>query len=173
MKTQYRLLEGYTGYRIGSDGSVWTRKIRRSGVLTDDWTLMKTRLDHAGRPRLSLINDDGKKMFFNVCRLVLLAFVGPCPEGLECCHRNGNARDNRRRNLRYGTRTSNARDKIIHGTQPRGEKAGAAKLTDDDVREMRRLRDEGLPYKKIADRFGVAKYAAQLAIKRKTWAHVA
>lgn len=45
-----------------------------------------------------------------VHQLVMLAFVGPCPEGMEICHNNGDASDNRLENLRYDTRSENMRD---------------------------------------------------------------
>jgi hypothetical protein len=51
-----------------------------------------------------------------VHRLVLEAFVGPCPEDTEGCHNNGNPYDNRLANLRWDTRSGNMLDKIKHGT---------------------------------------------------------
>ncbi len=39
--------------------------------------------------------------------LVMLAFVGPCPEGLEVLHKNHQPADNKRTNLKYGTRSEN------------------------------------------------------------------
>lgn len=52
-----------------------------------------------------------------VHQLVLLAFVGPMPEGMQVRHLNGAPADNRLSNLKYGTNTENARDAINHGTQ--------------------------------------------------------
>lgn len=57
----------------------------------------------------------GRKKF-SVHRLVMLAFVGPCPEGMEVCHNNGDPTDNRLTNLRYATRSENHYDKRRHGT---------------------------------------------------------
>lgn len=51
-----------------------------------------------------------------VHRLVLEAFVGPCPEGMECCHNDGNPANNRLENLRWGTRSENVQDMLMHGT---------------------------------------------------------
>jgi hypothetical protein len=51
-----------------------------------------------------------------VHKLVLLAFVGPAPEGCECLHDNGVPADNRLENLRWGTRSDNIRDANRHGT---------------------------------------------------------
>lgn len=54
--------------------------------------------------------------------LVLEAFVGTCPEGMEGCHNNGNPADNRLVNLRWGTRASNARDVVRHGRHNYGSR---------------------------------------------------
>lgn len=49
-----------------------------------------------------------------VHRLVLLAFVGPRPDGLETRHLNGDRLDARLENLVYGTHLENMADKIVH-----------------------------------------------------------
>lgn len=54
----------------------------------------------------------------SVHRLVALAFIGPCPEGMEVLHINGEPDDNRLENLRYGTRAENVADTIRHGRHP-------------------------------------------------------
>lgn len=51
---------------------------------------------------------DGRLKRMQVHRLVLLAFVGPAPEGTEACHGDGDPTNNR---------LSNLRDAIRHGTQ--------------------------------------------------------
>ncbi|MFI8590108.1 NUMOD4 motif-containing HNH endonuclease [Dietzia maris] len=54
-----------------------------------------------------------------VHRLVMAAFAGPCPEGMEVRHLNGDPTDNRLTNLAYGTRSENARDQVAHGVHNR------------------------------------------------------
>lgn len=51
-----------------------------------------------------------------VHRLVLAAFVGPCPEGMEVRHLDGNPANNRLENLKYGTVSENRFDSVRHGT---------------------------------------------------------
>lgn len=50
-----------------------------------------------------------------VHRLVLEAFVGPCPPGMEACHNDGDHTNNRLSNLRWDTRSSNMLDLTRHG----------------------------------------------------------
>lgn len=57
----------------------------------------------------------GQSKTFSVHRLVLQAFVGPCPRGQEGCHNNGQSLDNRLSNLRWDTRSSNILDTVKHG----------------------------------------------------------
>lgn len=47
-----------------------------------------------------------------VGRLVLETYIGPCPEGKECCHRNDKRHDNRLENLYWGTRSENHTDAV-------------------------------------------------------------
>lgn len=51
-----------------------------------------------------------------VHRLVLEAFVGPCPPQNECLHGPGGPADNRLTNLRWGTRSENSFDALRDGT---------------------------------------------------------
>lgn len=57
--------------------------------------------------------------------------------------------------------------------QPRGEKVGGAKLTEDKVREIRRLYTVGdVTQQQLANVFGVSQAVIGDAIRRVTWAHV-
>jgi len=58
----------------------------------------------------------------SVHRIVLEAFVGPCPPGMEGCHNDGNPRNNVLTNLRWDTRSENQRDSIRHGTHSMARK---------------------------------------------------
>lgn len=58
----------------------------------------------------------GKTQNHYVHRVVLEAFIGPCPEGMECCHNDGNPQNNRLENLRWDTKTNNGADTRRHGT---------------------------------------------------------
>ena len=57
-----------------------------------------------------------------VHRLVLAAFVGPCPEKHEACHHDGNPCNNAAENLYWGTSSANEYDKVRHGTHNHSRK---------------------------------------------------
>lgn len=80
---------------------------------------------------------EGQKYNAFVHHLVLLAFVGPRPYGLECCHNNGIADDNRPENLRWDTHANNNKDRKTHGTYPTGEKHPMSKLVKETVDAIR------------------------------------
>lgn len=57
-----------------------------------------------------------------VHQLVLEAFVGPRPEGLEACHWNDVSDDNRLDNLRWATKSANRYDCVRNGGDPNARK---------------------------------------------------
>ena len=96
--------------------------------------------------RATYINPDGyltlklaERGTVHVHCLVLEAFVGPCPEGQEGCHGDGNPSNNALSNLRWGTPKDNADDRRRHGRNCTGEKQGRSKLKWPDVRAIRAL----------------------------------
>lgn len=125
----YKPIEGLPRYRVGDDGSVWS--IRPAG-----WARMKPNL-RKGYLRICLCRDGKQKKFF-VHVLVLTAFVGPCPDGMQGRHLDGCRSNCALGNLAWGTPKENAADRDAHGTTARGQKCGRSKLTDADVAEIRR-----------------------------------
>ena len=117
----------------------------------------------------------GKRKLWLVHRLVATTFSHQ-PQGCNyVCHRNDDRRDNRSDNLYWGTDQMNKNDAVRHGLMERGERRWCAKLTEADVRAIRRLREEGQKrwtYKELALRFGVSFQTISNIILRQTWKHV-
>ena len=105
-------------------------------------------------------------------RLVLEAFVGPCPDGMVACHNDGNASNNELDNLRWDTQSANINDKNRHGTMRRGESHHNTTLTKDVVLAMRGLKQAGMSVACIARCAGVSYHSAWNAISGRTWGHV-
>lgn len=93
-------------YSISEDGVVY-------GITGKPLTVQ----DHHGYRTVNLTNKYKARRLF-IHRMVLEAFVGPCPPGMEVLHINGVRDDNRLANLRYGTRSENMIDALRHGTHP-------------------------------------------------------
>jgi len=60
---------------------------------------------------------------------------------------------------------------LIHGTRPRGEKQGSAKLTTAAVLEIRALKGTA-PYSQIGQRFGVGGAAIGKIVRFERWGHI-
>lgn len=70
---------------------------------------------------------DGFRSDRQLHHLVLEAFVGPMPAGLEGCHRNDDPRDNRLDNLRWDTRSANVLDSVRNGSHHMASKTHCPK----------------------------------------------
>lgn len=84
-----------------------------------------------------------------VHQLIMLTFVGKPPEGMEVLHINGNPKDNRLSNLRYGTRTENILDVYKQGGKWR-------KLSVDEVQSIRFGLYCGIKGNELAAMYGVS-----------------
>jgi len=116
---------------------------------------------------------ESKVKIFQAHRLVLEAFVGPCPPGMEGCHNNGNPSDNFVGNLRYDTHKNNIHDKIKHNTDNKGSKHNMAILNDIKVLEILKLLEKGeLTHKKIAARYNVSRHTITKINNKKIWRHL-
>lgn len=75
--------------------------------------------------------------------------------------------------LYAGTGYDNAMDRIEAGTQQTGESHGRARLTEANVREIRRAWHCGeATMKELAERFHVCVGVISKIVYRKTWVHV-
>lgn len=115
---------------------------------------------------------DGRKRTVKVAALVLGAFGPPRPTPKHCIrHMDGNSLNDSIDNLQWGTYTENNRDRITHGTIPRGEKMWKAKLSDQSVREIRSA--QGVLLRDLAKRYGVSETQISNIRRGKQWRHVA
>jgi hypothetical protein len=161
---EYREVEGFPAYRVGSDGSVWSRWRKGPGAKLSNttWLQLRATPDRDGYRRVQLSHANGTKLTRKVCVLVAEAFLGPRPEGMECRHDNGRCADDRADNLIWGTSLENAADKRRHGTIAKGERHGKAKLTATQIEELLALKGQVIQ-QVAADRFGCSRgYVGQL-----------
>lgn len=73
----------------------------------------------SNRLLVHLYGADGRGVTRKVHQLVLEAFVGPRPPGMEGCHADDDFTNNRLTNLRWGTHTDNMQDCVSNGGNSR------------------------------------------------------
>lgn len=174
---EYRDIPGCPGYRVGSDGSVWSAWKRislggRSGtavVIASEWKQLTPRREKVtGYLQVRLVGKTRR-----VHSLVLIAFVGPRPDGMECCHGDGNPANNHLSNLRWDTPKSNHSDRGRHGTGNHGVRNHFAKLTPDAVRHIRSVKaNRRNPLRILAQHYGVSLGTIGDIRRRRSWAHI-
>ena len=145
---EFRHCPGHVGFAAGSNGTIWScwkrggRRKHRVRIMDTHWTQRVACPDTGGYPTLVVPKTNGVNRTRMVHQMILEAFVGPKPPGMECCHENGVRTDNRIEKLRWDTRSNNQKDSVRHGTSygtTRGENAAHAKLSADDVTMIRTL----------------------------------
>lgn len=118
-----------------------------------------------GYPVVNLTRPGTRRQMF-LHKVILEAFIGKRPEGMESCHNNGDRLDARLENLRWDTRSGNHKDKRKHGTWQVGEKANNAKLTEAIVLEIRK---RGLSAAQAQREYGLSKTNARRIVRGDTW----
>jgi hypothetical protein len=136
------------------------------------WRQINPMLWSNGYLVVTLSSDTVRRKSIAVNCLMLSAFVGPRPEGMQCLHADDDKRNNSLTNLRWGTCKENHQDAIRNGRKPRGENKVNAKLTEADVRVIRRRLDAGDSEAAIARDFHVSKNPIRDIHKNITWRHV-
>lgn len=103
-----------------------------------------------------------------VSHLVADAFIGPRPIKAQVCHNDGDRMNNCSFNLRYATPAENAKDKAKHGTAYRGDRHHYAKLTSNQVIEIKQMLTI-TSQQNIANRFGVSLGTIQSIAAGRNW----
>ena len=137
---EWKAIPGYEGfYSVSNLGRVRAEQRQVPGKMSSIRTLpqkLMTPTNNDGYLQIRLSRNKS-----SICRkvhaLVMMAFVGKRPDGMEVAHKNGIRSDNRLENLRYDTKLGNCSDKKIHGTQPRGTQIRRSKLTEEQVNAIR------------------------------------
>jgi hypothetical protein len=176
---EFRPIPGWDGYCVSSDGFVWSawertsHKGTSSWQIGDSWRKLKSIPYNKYGHRQVGLHNNGSSKIFTVHRLVLEAFVGTCPPGLECRHLDGNPSNNSINNICWDTHAVNMADKCKHGTSARGERLHTAKLTEAQVVEIRRRHhEEEVTMAQLARDFSIGYSTIQKIVHRYTWRHV-
>lgn len=118
-----------------------------------------------------LIKRDGKQV--SAHRVSYAAFVGPIPPGLNVLHACDNPSCVNPDHLHLGTHEDNVKERVLHNRSARGSRIRQSRLTEDQVREIRKMYALTLCTQKwLATRYGVKQNTISAVITRKTWGWV-
>jgi hypothetical protein len=98
---------------------------------------------------------------------------GPIPEGMNLCHHCDNPPCVRPDHLFLGTDADNMADASRKGRTTFGERGPAAKLTEQDAKDIRaRYAAGGISQQTLAKEYGLAQATVSELIRRLTWTHL-
>lgn len=162
---------GFPGYEVSALGRIRSLNNTRGRPLPTPKYLVGS-IQSPGYPIVNLRRDQRTHKRF-VHRLVLEAFVGACPAGWVACHHPDNDRTNcRLSNLRWASYVANENDKRLQGIYPEGERHYCARITEADVREIRRLCAAGVLQRDVAKQFGIRQGHVSRICAGKAWRSV-
>jgi HNH endonuclease len=164
-------IPGYPGYFASDQGEIYSN-VRRgrpsSARLAQDEPLRRISSQISSvRNYRRMVATLGRGRYRKVAYLVALAFVGERPTpSHELAHLDGDSLNNRPNNLAWKTRIENERDKVAHGTSNRGERQGASKLKESDVRA---IRTDPRKQRDIAIDYGISQGHVSMIKSRSHW----
>lgn len=166
----WKPIPGSDGYEVSNMGNVrsWLRPGYGENRIMNTPHLLKP-TGRGTRRNYLAVGIGGNKQAY-IAHLVLQAFVGPRPDGMEACHNDGDTSNNRLDNLRWDTHLGNESDKVRHNTRLAGERVKTHKITESDVVTIREMSMRGVSRKKIAAKFCVRESTINRITSGKRWA---
>lgn len=173
---EWKPIEGYDGwYEVSNYGRVrsWHKWGRGKGR-SDKPRLLSISKKSDGYLKTSLNDRNSNRHTYVIHRLVAESFVPNLEEKLEINHKDGIKTNNFYLNLEWCTRKENINHAIESGLiNIRGEKCGKAKLSKEDVLEIKDLYDTGDYYQReIGEMYGIDPTQVSRIISGKRWGHI-
>ena len=185
---EFRQVYGFPGYSVS-----------KTGVVKSGWKEMS--LCKHPRGYLQVTLRSGRKTYHKlVHRLVLETWDKPNPDGCVCHHKNGDKTDNRLENLEWVSQKVNVWEGIdvipikkclvcqrefkpsrrvqvtcsrtCAGGLRSGEKSHRARFTEEDIRNIRRRRNQGESGVSLAREFDTKPSTICDIVKRRCWKHI-
>jgi len=169
MQEKWKTIKGFKDYAISNCGKVKRLTPARGtkvGHILKPWKISDGYL-------IIELRKNGESYSKLIARLVTENFIGPCPEGQECNHKDGVKTNNNINNLEWVTHSQNIIHSIKTGLRPMGENRTQAKLTNYKVKEIKHLlKNTNLSFEKIAKLFGVSDSTINDIKQGVTWRHI-
>jgi len=172
-----RLVPDFPDYCVNSSGEVFTKRPCTNFAGNPGWRRLKGQENkRRGRKKqylyVNVYRERGRMEKFYIHQLVLLAFVGPCPEGMEVRHLDDNTLNNALSNLCYGTHLQNQQDAVQNRCYRYGENHQNARFTADEIRDIRQMAAAGIKYRVITEKYGINHSHISRIVKREIYASV-
>ena len=145
--SEWRQISEFPDYKVSERGDVMRVNGGQGAVLGKILTWHTQTATGYANVRL---RKDGASVGVNVHKLVSRAFLGAMPEGLQVRHLDGCKLNNHFSNLKYGTASENAQDKVSHGRSMYGVRNSHAKIDFETAEQIRMLLGKGIGAKSIA-----------------------
>lgn len=159
---EWRPIEGYEKlYSVSSLG-----RVRSNWKNT---TILQPVRRANGYFHVQLCKGDGTRKQASIHSLVAGAFLGPRPPKHDVSHSDGDKANNSAANLRYESHSANCVRRRAHGTE---YIPSSAKLSEDQVRAIRAMRDCGSLQREIAAAFGITQAHVSRVLSRTFWPHI-
>ncbi len=172
----WRRCAEFPDYEVSESGDV--RRLTSSPTRVAGWRL-RGFVNSDGYLAYALLDPTGLKRAVTAHVLVATAFLGARPSSAhEVAHDNGSRVECHYRNLRWATRKENHSDIQVHGTALKGVKNGRAKITEQDVTDIRReyvAIKNSRGTRSVAEldvRYGIHRATVLGIAKGKTWKHL-
>lgn len=178
----WRKVPQYEGlYEVSNLGRVRNAQARKGTRLGK---VLKNYIGKKGYPVITLVGH-GKRRLRKVHQIVAEVFIGPCPEGKMVNHRDGIKGNVRESNLEYVTDPENREHAKATGLMASGNRHGSrtmpesrtigernpmARLTEQDVRTIKRRMNEGVTH--LAHEYEVSRSTIGDIKAGRTWAHL-
>ena len=164
MEEQWKPIPDFPDYEVSDQG--WVRSYKStSGKRLQYPHIMKPSKAH--RYLVLSLSKDGKRTYCYVHHLVAQAFLGPCPNGMECCHINDDSMNNQVGNLYYATSHQNHLDALQNGCI-----AHQQKLNPVQVRQIRQMTKEGHTCRELAKQFNVSRQLISNIARKIAYPHI-
>jgi hypothetical protein len=140
---EVKILPKYPDYFVSSKGEVFSSK---RGII------LKPQIADTGYLKVGF-RVDGKKTLRPIHQLVMEAFVGPRPDGMDVNHKDGNKLNNSLANLEYCTRKENIHHAIGLGAFRNCHRKST--LTPEVIDKIKILLNTTKTHREIAKQAGV------------------
>jgi len=173
MKEIWKDIPGYEGIYIASNFGNIKRLV---GKFCRKERLLKQTDNGKGYKRVDL-SKNGISKPYRVHRIILLTFIGICPIDMESLHIDGNSYNNNLNNLKWGSKSENAKDTVKHGTNMliktrylfTRDNHPSAKLNSEKVILIKDMIKDGLTNIQIGKIFSVNRQTIRDIRLNRTW----